>query len=171
MKSPAILELQKLAIAKAKQDYPGMPESHYTGTRVYTDRTANQLTRSVIDWLKLNGHQAERINCTGRMLDSRTSFINAVGQARTIGNKKWIKTAGQRGTADISATIAGKSVKIEIKIGADRQSPAQKAYQTDIERSGGVYLIVKDFQSFYNWFSQFTNPGFSGKTYKEHAKI
>lgn len=154
MKSPALLELQKLAIAKAKLDYPGMPESHYTGTRVYTDKTANELTRCLIDWLKLNGHHSEKINCTGRMLDSRTSFVNAIGQARTIGSKKWIKTSGQRGTADISATIAGKSVKIEIKI-KDHQSPAQKAYQTDIERSGGIYIIVRSFEEFYTWYNQF----------------
>ena len=31
---------------------------------------------------------------------------------------------------------------IEIKIGRDRQSEAQKRYQADVERSLGVYIIV-----------------------------
>jgi hypothetical protein len=31
-----------------------------------------------------------------------------------------------------------------VKIGNDRQSEAQKAYQKSIENSGGVYVIAKD---------------------------
>jgi hypothetical protein len=48
-------------------------------------------------------------------------------------------------------------VKIEVKIGKDRQSEAQKKYQEDIERAGGVYLIARDFDSFVEWFDSFTN--------------
>lgn len=154
MKSPAIIALQSLAIAEAKNKYPGLPESHYTSTRVYSDKTANELTKCIIDWLRLNGHQAERINCTGRLIDNRRTYADVTGRIRTIGTKKWIKTSGQRGTADISATIAGKSVKIEVKICSDRQRPEQKEYQRQIEQAGGVYLIVKDFQSFYKWYHE-----------------
>ena len=60
----------------------------------------------------------------------------------------------QRGTADISCTIQGKSVKIEVKVGRDRQSEAQCKYQAQVEASGGVYYIAKDFESFYQWFNE-----------------
>ena len=42
---------------------------------------------------------------------------------------------------------------IEIKFGSDRQSKAQKEYQKFIESSGGIYLVVKTFEDFYNWFN------------------
>ena len=63
------------------------------------------------------------------------------------------------GSADISATIAGRSVKMEIKIGADRQSEAQRRYQVAIERAGGLYVIVKDFTSFVEWYGVTFNRG------------
>jgi hypothetical protein len=46
-------------------------------------------------------------------------------------------------------------VKIEVKVGKDRQSDAQKRYQESIERAGGVYLIARDFDSFVEWFDEY----------------
>ena len=58
-----------------------------------------------------------------------------------------------KGSADISATIQGKSVKIEIKWGNDRQSPAQVKYQSEIEKAGGIYVIVHTYDQFYGWYT------------------
>lgn len=119
----------------------------------FTDKTANGLTKAIIKFLQLEGWQAERITTTGRLIDQRKTYTDVVGFRRTIGSTKWIPGTSTRGSADISATIAGKSVKIEVKIGRDKQSPAQKKYQADIERSGGIYFIAKDFESFYKWYN------------------
>jgi len=43
---------------------------------------------------------------------------------------------------------------VEVKVGSDRQSPAQATYQLQIEGAGGLYYIARDFQSFYNWFKE-----------------
>ena len=59
-----------------------------------------------------------------------------------------------KGTADISATIKSLSVKIEVKIGNDRQSEEQKQYEQSIKNAGGYYFIAKDFESFYNWYDE-----------------
>jgi hypothetical protein len=58
------------------------------------------------------------------------------------------------GTADISATIRGRSVKIEVKIGRDRQSDAQKRYQASIEAAGGIYYIARNIDDFMQWYNQ-----------------
>lgn len=58
------------------------------------------------------------------------------------------------GTADISATIRGRSVKIEVKIGRDRQSEAQKRYQASIEAAGGIYYIARNIDDFMQWYNQ-----------------
>lgn len=43
-------------------------------------------------------------------------------------------------------------MKIEVKHGRDRQSEAQKKYQADIEKAGGVYYVAKTFDEFYRWY-------------------
>ena len=118
----------------------------------FTDNSANALTKSIIAWIELNGYQAERINNTGRYVDNKKTVKNIMGQSITIGSGQYIPGTGTKGTADISSTIKGKSIKIEVKYGKDRQSEAQKQYQANIERSGGVYFIAKDFESFYNFY-------------------
>lgn len=118
----------------------------------YTDNSANALTKSIIAWIELNGYQAERINNTGRYVDNKKTVKNIMGQSITIGSGQYIPGTGTKGTSDISATIKGKSIKIEVKYGKDRQSEAQKEYQATIERSGGVYFIAKTFDDFYNFY-------------------
>ena len=139
------LSLLKQTIDSVK--YPNMPID-YIPLYKYTDKTANGLTRCIIDYLEFNGCQAERISTTGRMVDNTKTFTNVIGITKQIGSKKWIKGSGTKGSADISATINGKSVKIEVKIGKDRQSEHQKKYQESIEKSGGIYLIATSFEDF-----------------------
>ena len=111
------------------------------------DATANGLTRCIIDYIVLKGGQAERITVMGKPIEKKNS------QGRTVG-VKWVESQMTVGSADISATICGRSVKIEVKIGADRQSDAQKKYQSDIERAGGLYYIARNFSDFRDWYSK-----------------
>lgn len=117
-----------------------------------SDSKTNGLTQCVIKWIQLNGYQAERISNTGRIIDTSRKVTNVVGQVGIIGGKKWIKGTGTNGTADISATIQGRSVKIEIKFGADRLSQDQIEYGNNVTRAGGVYLVVRDFDQFVVWW-------------------
>jgi hypothetical protein len=118
----------------------------------FSDSSANNLTKSIIKYIELMGYQAERISNTGRYVDNTKKFKNIQGQTMQVGSGQYIPGTGTNGTADISATIKGKSVKIEVKYGKDRQSEAQKDYQLTIERSGGIYYIAKDFETFYNFY-------------------
>lgn len=128
-----------------------MPRDYVPKTK-FEDRTANGLTKSVIAWIKLHNGQAERINTMGRYLPGKTVSKGFYGTTTTKG--KYIPTTSTTGSADISATIRGRSVKIEIKIGADRQSDAQIKYQQDIEAAGGIYWIVKTFDQFIELWKQ-----------------
>lgn len=153
----AINELKKLALQSLEQRYPTFPPHAIPGPK-YTDRNTNGLTKCIIDFIEFNGYQAERINSTGRQLDNRKTIKDVLGNNRTVGSVKWIKGTGQTGTADISATIKGKSIKIEVKCKATKdnyQSDAQKDYQKKIESAGGVYFIARTFQDFYNWYQIF----------------
>jgi hypothetical protein len=151
--SSAIKELNRLAYQRQRERYPDVPDSYFPPHR-YLDYSANGLTKCVLAWLKFNGHQAERISVTGRRIDQRQTFTDVLGQRRQVGTVKWIASSMQRGSADISAIIKGIPVKIEIKFGDDRQSDYQRTYQAEVERSGGIYLIVGTFQEFLDWYRQ-----------------
>lgn len=99
--------------------------------------TANKLTEQIIKFLELNRCQAERVNNISRQVNGR-----------------WVKSRMTRGTSDIHAIVRGRAVKIEVKIGKDRQSEYQKIYQRQVEEAGGVYYIAKDFNEFRFWFNQ-----------------
>ena len=144
-------QLRELSIAHSRTRYPDLPEAARC-TRNYTDKTANGLTKCIIDFLRFSGHQAERINSTGRYLDNSKVVSDVLGSKRRIGSGKWIRGSGQKGTADISATIWGKSVKIEVKM-RDRQSPDQFRYQQTVERAGGCYWLVRSFEDFMKFYN------------------
>lgn len=146
--------LQQLEKIYIKRKYPNVPDHAYPATK-YDDSTANGLTKCIIDFLKFSGWQAERISNMGRVIDNRKKVTNVTGKIREIGSVKWIPGSGTKGTADISATIRGRSVKIEVKIGRDRQSEAQIAYQANVEQAGGVYVIARNFDDFLNWYNEF----------------
>ena len=146
--------LKQSELAYKSIKYPTMP-TELMATTMHSDKDTNSLTRCVLDWLKFEGWQAERISTTGKYIDSREQFTDVLGRTRTIGSGKFIPGQGTKGSADISATIRGRSVKIEIKFGNDRQSDAQKRYQEQIESAGGTYIIVKEFDSFVIWYDEF----------------
>lgn len=97
----------------------------------HRDDTANGCTRCIIDYLHHKGWQAERINTTGIPIDSRRQVKDILGRTRTIG-----------------------SVKIEVKMGRDRMSEAQRRYQRDIEAAGSIYYVARDFTEFVAWYHQ-----------------
>ena len=132
-----------------------LPPDYVVRTK-YNDSTANGLTKCVIDYINLIGGQAERISNTGRYIDESRIVTDVLGNRKKIGSGKYIKGTGTNGTADISATFKGKSIKIEIKM-KDKQSEAQKEYQQAIERAGGIYFICHNFDEFLDIFNTFAN--------------
>lgn len=146
--------LKELKLSASIKDHPNVPR-YAIALPKYTDATANGLTRCITDFLQLSGHQAERINTMGRPIDNRKQVTDVIGRTKTIGSMTWGKSTATKGSADISATIHGRSVKIEVKIGKDRQSEDQKVYQANIERSGGQYWIAKNFDDFIKKYDEF----------------
>ena len=143
-----------LANAAKRIKYPNTPAAFIPKTK-YSDRTANGLTKCILDFLQLSGHQAERINRIARPIDTRQEVTDVLGRTRVIGSIQFIKSGGTNGSADISAIMQGRAVKIEIKIGKDKQSSEQKQYQQAVEKAGGTYVIATSFVQFYEWYGTF----------------
>ncbi len=124
-------------------------------------RSTNGLTRAVINFLEWEGHHAERINNMGRPVDKRETYIDILGRTRIIGSLEWQKGTGTNGTADVHADLVHKNhrfpvpVKLETKYGRDRMRDAQYDYQELITSKGGVYVVIKDIDSFFAWYDSF----------------
>jgi hypothetical protein len=139
--------LEALKLANDIERHPSFPEAYFVKKK-WDDKTANGLTKAITSFIQFNGFQAERINTMGVARENKRTDGKVIGVT-------WTKGTTTAGSADISATIRGRSVKIEVKVGKDRQSDAQKRYQESIERAGGVYMIARDFDTFVEWFDEF----------------
>ena len=142
-------KLHELKVQRYSITHPSIPPNYIAKTE-YKPATANGLTKAICDWINLHGYQAERINTMGTAREKKTTGGKVIGVT-------WTRGTSTAGSADISATIKGRSVKIEVKIGRDRQSEAQKRYQEMIERAGGTYYIARDFDEFVEFYHDFVN--------------
>lgn len=136
----ALQELTARAQTHKKEKYPNVPAHALAGSR-FDDLTANGLTHCIITWLNIHGHYCSRIQSQGQWRGSLNRFT---------------KSTVRKGIGDIMAVINGKTVMIEVKIGRDKLSAAQIKTKEDVEKSGGVYLIAKDFASFLNEYKLLT---------------
>lgn len=148
-KPDAVRLLEQMATDRAINEHPNFPAA-YVPRKTFRDDTANGLTQCIIAYVNLTGGQAERISTTGRVVMEHAQRLRG-GRLVDVATPKYIPTSGVRGSADISATIGGRSVKIEIKVGRDRQRDEQREYQRRIEQAGGLYYIARDFPSFVEW--------------------
>ena len=100
----------------------------------FSDKGANDLTKLILVWLKVNGYFGARIN-SGAVYDKRLGIYRKGSGA----------TAGM---ADINAVVKGKSISIEVKIGKDKIRDIQIKVKSEIEAAGGIYFISKTFDNF-----------------------
>jgi len=129
-KPDSIKELEQLHFAVKKAENPNVP---YPVKTTFRDDTANELTRCIIAWLKINGHFGARVNSMG-------TYSQKLG--------KYIRSGSRKGMADITAVITGKHVSIEVKTGHDRMRPEQWKVKSEIEQAGGVYIVASSFDNF-----------------------
>jgi hypothetical protein len=149
-------KLKALELEALRLKHPTIDQKYLAFTD-WKDNSANSLTNCVIAYVQYMGGQAERISSQGQY---REGAKIQVGTGEIAYHKqlpgKWTPGQSTKGTADISTTIRGRSVKIEIKQ-KDKQSDVQKQYQAAIERAGGVYIIVRNFDDFVIWYDDFVS--------------
>lgn len=146
-----LIHLRHEADCKA---YPSMPPD-YVPKHKYTDKTANGLTKCIVDWVNLNGGRADRVSSAGRYIDNKKQVTDILGRTKTIGSGMFVKSGTRKGYADINCTIKGYSVMVEVKIGKDRMSEAQYKFQEAEQKAGGQYWVVKDFDEFMFYYLSF----------------
>ncbi len=115
---------------------------------------ARSLEKQIKEFLELNGHICDKTDTKGRKVSSKVAYIDAIGRNRVIGRDVYHRSTGTVGKADLSVQIHGFRVEMEVKWGKDKQSDEQRKYQKRVENDGGIYVIIKDFDCFINWFDE-----------------
>lgn len=151
-------QLRTLKLQDLKRKYPAAYEASGGDDFILkpmSDKTANGLTKCIIDWITLKGGYANRINTQGQARVNKIPRYNILtGKTEYRDSVTWTPSTTRIGTPDIDAIIQGKAVKIEVKIGKDKLSEAQKKHLEDIARAGGMYFVARDMDSFVTWYQQ-----------------
>ena len=138
VKSDEVRALENLCDNYRKKRNPDAKKKYYS------DRTASELEKCIINYCHLFGVFAEKVQSMGRTIFK--------------GEPIYVRNSNTTGQADLSLIINGKAVKVEVKcrFTKDRyQNDAQKRYQKNVERAGGIYIIIRDFAEFKQWLDNF----------------
>lgn len=115
-------------------------DGHYFAPKIPDVTKANGLTQFIMNYVNWEGYRATRINSMGRQVRG-----------------KWIYGTTRKGTADLSLTLRGKSVQVEIKIPPDRPSAYQLAEQAKERAAGGIYEFVSNPDQFFELYDRVVN--------------
>jgi hypothetical protein len=146
--------LEKLALQKLKEC---SPDDHYYPQLKYSDKTSNEAAKCIIDYIRFNDGHAETVNQRAFIKNNRKTPTYILG-AVAIGSNDCISRIRKKEAVYIHSVIKWKIVRIEIKREGteDNNHPiVQNTCKKEIEDAKGMYLIVRNFTDFYNWFNQF----------------
>jgi hypothetical protein len=65
-----------------------------------------------------------------------------------------LPSSTRKGSADISCTIFGKAVQIEIKVGRDKPRPDQLTEQIRERKAGGIYEFIGTPEQFFELYDK-----------------
>ncbi len=130
----ALQILTELDYAAKRAAHPTVP---YLPRTKFSDTKSNGLTKCVIRCFELHHHEASRIASTGTY---RADL------------KRFVHSQQKRGYPDVSATVRGRSVYVEVKAGKDTLSEVQKQTIARLEKSGAMVFIARDYTAFWEWF-------------------
>lgn len=139
IKPDSVKKLENDLLELKKLKFPNQP---YLCKKSLRDDTANGLTACISAWCSVNGSHFQRVNTTGQ-------YDYKLGRYRRSGSTK--------GVADIMIVHNGKVFNIEVKMGKDKQSKDQIKMQESIEKSGGIYMIVKSYDDFLEKIKKLAN--------------
>lgn len=138
-----------------QEQYPSAwKDGHYCPPKYPDIKTTNGITKVIVDFLTWSGHYCNRINVSGRMIGG----ITKTESGATFDDRKWITSSTKRGTSDLMSSIAGKMVCIEVKNAAtkDKIRENQIKERARVEKSGAVYIVVRNIDEFFTWYYSYT---------------
>jgi len=142
-KPDAVKELEYLATEAAREKHPTLP-NYALAPRKFRDDKANDLTKCIIEYIKIKHGFATRLNSTG-------IYRNDI--------KKFVPNTQRKGMPDVFGLVKGLTLFIEIKIGKDKMSKNQEKVKSEAEANGAKYFIARNFTDFKTWIDKIIENG------------
>lgn len=144
------MTIKQLSSALMEKRYKNSTVPEYARPVVrLSDKSANELTKTIVAYFEYKGIQAWRQSSEGRYLKGK-EYTDWSGRKKEEKGMFIPRAHGAKGSADITATLPplGRRLEIEVKFGKDRQSDVQKEFQRKVESMGGLYMIVRTWEEF-----------------------
>lgn len=121
-------------------------DGYYPGAKMPDVIKTNGLTDYCVNMINFLGGRAKRINVVMRASDKKVKSESGQGYFM---EKRYTKSV-KKGTADILASLRGRSIDIEIKNKhtGDTMKPRQWKEKYETEKSGGQYWIITCAEDF-----------------------
>ena len=119
---------------------------------------ATHLEKCIKEFVEMLGHQCAKITTSGTFVKGEkvVGVSTSLGTTQSGGGGKYIPGGSTKGVADLILTVYGLKLDCEVKYSkGDKQRDTQVKYQTAVEKAGGFYMIVKNFDDFYRQFETF----------------
>lgn len=132
-----------------KSQYPqAWRDGFYSPPQMPKIATATGLTNFIVKFTDWMGYHANRISSTGRYVPSDNKFDGGM----------FIPGTTKKGTADVMCVIYGRAIMVEVKVGRDRPSEAQRQQQAKVRSAGGVYEFVSTPDEYLALFDKYATP-------------
>lgn len=120
--------------------------------------SAANTEKHICEFLQLRGHHAAKVATQGTYKAPKVE-TTAMGRLQTS-KGIYLPSGGRKGAADISAVIFSVSVQIELKYSkGDKQSIHQRKFEADVNKAGGIYIVVHNVDDFYQkYYELLDNP-------------
>jgi len=124
------------------------PLGKYAVTTRFNDKTSGGLTDMIVAFFEMYGLMCWRVDVQGTLREKD-------------GRSFYATTKNSKGVSDLFTIVKGHFLAIEVKIGADIQSPKQIEFEIDICNQGGSYMIAKTWNDFFTKFTNWYNTNFN----------
>lgn len=149
------MTLREFSTAYYDQKYKNSKvPAHAQPRKPFQENSANALTKTILAYFEFNGVKAWRQASDGRFIRGK-EYTDWAGRPREEKGTFIPRSKAAKGIGDVASVVKGLFISWEVKIKKDYQKPDQKEFQSDLEKSGGKYHIVKDWESFYSQVKQY----------------
>lgn len=138
-------------ICKQNPSFPYQmnPMQYFYTNTAHREYLSKWLEAVIVKILRSLGADPIKAPDKGTYRDNSKVVTDVVGFQRKVGSGQWTKNKNVRpGRADIKCYFNSKMHNLEIKVGKDRMSEAQKREQQRAEANGEVYMIIKTIDDF-----------------------
>lgn len=136
-------EAHKLYI---QREFPNVwKDGHYFPPKMPDYTTHNGLRDFMKNYINFIGGYARTHNVVTRVSD----VVTTEESGNKFTDKRYTKSS-KRGIADVQATIQGRKIQLDAKVGSDRPSHDQIKEQALERKAGGIYEFIRTPEQFFD---------------------